>query len=104
MANAEEKIEVEVAYARPDQQVILEIKVGPASTVEEAIRQSGILDTFKEIDLGLNKVGIFGRPVSLNHPLRAFDRVEIYRPLLADPKEIRRQRAAEGKQMKKGEA
>ena len=103
MANAEEKIDVEVAYARPDEQVILEIKVSPASTVAEAIRQSGILETFKEIDLGRNKVGIFGRPVSLSHPLRAFDRVEIYRPLLADPKEIRRQRAAEGKQMKKGD-
>ncbi len=101
MANAE-MINVEVAYARPDGQVIHPLRVPAGTTVEEAIRKSGILDAFPEIDLTKNKVGVFGKISKLSNPLRDRDRVEIYRPLIADPKEVRKQRAAAGKKMKKG--
>ena len=101
MENAE-KLEVEVAYARPDQQVIHKVTVATDATIEEAIRHSGILDEFPEIRLSENKVGIFGKLAKLSGPLRDGDRIEIYRGLIADPKEVRRQRAAEGKRMKKG--
>lgn len=101
MVNAE-RIPVEVAYARPDEQLILALEVAPGTTAREAVEQSGILERFPEIDLGKNKLGIFGRLVKADTELRPRDRVEIYRPLIADPKEIRRQRAAQGKRMKKG--
>lgn len=90
---AEQLIRVEVAYARPDQQLILTVDVPASARVEEAIERSGILDRFPEIDLVQNKVGIFGKATTLSGGLRAGDRVEIYRPLIADPKESRRQRA-----------
>ena len=101
MENAE-LIDVEVAYARPDAQVILELRVPAGTTLEQAVRESGILDRFPEIDLTRNQMGIFGKLNKLNTVLRNGDRVEIYRPLIADPKEVRKQRAAEGKRMKKG--
>lgn len=101
MANAD-KIHVEVAYARPDSQLILALDVAQGTTAEEAVQQSGMLDKFPEIDLAATKVGIFGKLSKLNVELKDGDRVEIYRPLIADPKEVRRRRAAEGKQMKKG--
>jgi putative ubiquitin-RnfH superfamily antitoxin RatB of RatAB toxin-antitoxin module len=93
---------VEVAYARPDEQLILGLDVEPGTRVEQAIRRSGILERFPEIDLERNKVGIFGKLTRLDAPLRDRDRVEIYRALIADPKEVRRQRAAQGKAMRKG--
>lgn len=96
------KLTVEVAYARPDKQVILPVHVMPGATVQQAIEQSGVLHKFPEIDLSKNKVGIFGKLGKLDAVLKAGDRVEIYRPLIADPKEVRRQREAEGKRMKKG--
>lgn len=95
-------LRVEVAYALPEVQVILPVEVSEGATAEEAIRKSGILDRFPEIDLETNKIGIFGKLTKLDTPLRAKDRVEIYRPLIADPKEVRKRRAAEGKKMKKG--
>jgi putative ubiquitin-RnfH superfamily antitoxin RatB of RatAB toxin-antitoxin module len=101
MENAD-KMEVEVAYARPDQQVILSVTLPIDATIEDAIRHSGVLEQFPEIDLAENKVGVFGKLVKLNSSLQPGDRVEIYRSLIADPKEVRRQRAAEGKRMKKG--
>ncbi len=97
-----EKIRVEVAYARADVQVILEVGLDDGATVEQAVRESGILERFPEIDLGSNKVGVFGKAAKLDAALRDGDRVEIYRPLIADPKAVRKQRAAEGKAMKKG--
>lgn len=102
MENASTKIVVEVAYARPDIQIIIPLEVAPGTTVEQAIRQSGLLEKFPEIDLTLNKVGVFGKLGKLDQILREKDRVEIYRKLIADPKEVRKQRAAEGKVMKKG--
>jgi putative ubiquitin-RnfH superfamily antitoxin RatB of RatAB toxin-antitoxin module len=84
---------VEVAYARPDTQVILEVEVDENATVNEAIVMSGILDQFEDIDLAKNKVGIFGKLTKLDQTLREKDRVEIYRPLIADPKASRKKRA-----------
>lgn len=96
------EILVEVAYALPKQQLIVELMVPEGATAEQAVLQSGILQKFPEIDLAQNKLGIFGKLVKSDTVLRERDRVEIYRPLIADPKEVRRQRAAEGKVMKKG--
>ena len=93
---------VEVAYALPEKQMILALDVAADATLEEVIRASGMLERFPEIDLGKNKVGVFGKPGKLTDTLHAGDRVEIYRPLIADPKEVRKQRAAQGKVMKKG--
>ena len=97
-----ETLSVEVAYALFDQQTLLSIQVRPGATVQDAIEQSGILESHPEIDLSSNKVGVFGKLAKLDAVLREGDRVEIYRPLIADPKEVRKLRAAQGKQMKKG--
>ncbi len=98
----DDPITVEVAYARPDEQRIIELQVPPGTTVAEAIERSGIIERFPEIDLAKNKVGIFGKLAKLDKVLQPGDRVEIYRPLIADPKEARKKRAAQGKVMKKG--
>ncbi|PKO92214.1 MAG: RnfH family protein [Betaproteobacteria bacterium HGW-Betaproteobacteria-1] len=95
-------IMVEVAYALPKQQLIIPVNVADGTTAEAAVIASGIIEKFPEIDLATNKLGIFGKLVKSDTVLRHLDRVEIYRPLIADPKEVRRQRAAEGKVMKKG--
>jgi putative ubiquitin-RnfH superfamily antitoxin RatB of RatAB toxin-antitoxin module len=100
--NNQAEITVEVAYALPTEQLIVPVNVPGSATAEQAITASGILSKFPEIDLAVNKVGIFGKLVKLESPLRHLDRVEIYRPLIADPKEVRKQRAADGKIMKKG--
>lgn len=85
---------VEVAYATPDTQVILSVDVDETATVNEAIIMSGIIEQFPDIDLEKNKVGIFGKLTKLDQTLRDKDRVEIYRPLIADPKASRKKRAA----------
>jgi len=86
-------IRVEIAYAIPEKQVILSLKVSPGTTVEQAIAQSTIRDEFPEIRKKPAGVGIFSRKVALDQVLREGDRIEIYRPLIADPKEVRRERA-----------
>jgi hypothetical protein len=86
-------INVEVAYALPTEQVILTIEVEEDCSVEEAIKRSGILEKFPNINLATDKVGIFGKMCKLNGSLRNKDRIEIYRQLIADPKESRRQKA-----------
>lgn len=96
------EIQVEVAYALPQTQVVIPLHVAAGSTVAQAIDASGVLAQFPEIDLAQNKVGIFGKLTKLDSTLRDRDRVEIYRHLIADPKEVRRKRAEEGKVMKKG--
>ncbi|MEW6445038.1 MAG: RnfH family protein [Pseudomonadota bacterium] len=98
----DETIAVEVAYALPDRQTLLKLRVSRGSRVEEVVRRSGILERHPEIDLAVNKLGIFAKPVTGERELRAGDRIEIYRPLIADPKAVRKQRAEEGKRMKKG--
>jgi putative ubiquitin-RnfH superfamily antitoxin RatB of RatAB toxin-antitoxin module len=85
---------VEVAYARPERQVIVPLEVEEGTTLREAVERSGILAQFPEINLDTQPVGIFGKATTLDRVLRARDRVEIYRPLIADPKEARRRRAA----------
>lgn len=97
-----EGIHVEVAYALPQVQTLLALEVPAGTTAREAVRLSGILEKHPEIDLEHAKLGIFGKHIKPELALRDGDRVEIYRPLIADPKEVRRQRAAEGKVMKKG--
>lgn len=98
----QEKIEVEVAYARPERQLILRVRGLVGMTVAQAIERSGIAEQFPEIELASAKVGIFSKAATMNQILRADDRVEIYRPLIADPKEARKKRAAQGKPMRKG--
>ncbi len=95
-------ITVEVVYALAQQQTLLKVKLPSGSTVTQAIQASGILAKYPEIDLATNKLGVFGKLTKADAVLRDKDRVEIYRPLIADPKEVRRQRAEEGKVMKEG--
>jgi putative ubiquitin-RnfH superfamily antitoxin RatB of RatAB toxin-antitoxin module len=99
---SDKTIPVTVVYALADQQVVLALDVVADATIAEVITQSGILEKFPEIEPGKNKVGVFGKLGKLTDTLHAGDRVEIYRPLIADPKQVRKQRAAEGKVMKKG--
>jgi putative ubiquitin-RnfH superfamily antitoxin RatB of RatAB toxin-antitoxin module len=99
---AEQHIQVEVAYGAATEQALLAVEGNQGMTVREAIERSGILKRFPEIDLGVNKVGIYGKLTKLDAALAMGDRVEIYRPLIADPKEQRKKRAAQGKVMRKG--
>jgi len=87
------KIQVEVAYALPEKQYLHKVSLPEGSTVEQAIIASGLLTLRTDIDLKKNKVGIYSRSVKLTDEIHEGDRVEIYRPLIADPKELRRQRA-----------
>ncbi|MCE0828801.1 MULTISPECIES: RnfH family protein [Buttiauxella] len=91
-------IAVEVVYALPEKQYLLKVRVAEGATVEQVIYASGILELRTDIDLAKNKVGIFSRPVKLTDTVNEGDRVEIYRPLIADPKELRRQRAEKSAQ------
>ena len=86
---------VEVAFALPNKQSLISIEVESGSTLKEAIEASGILETFEQIDLTKDRVGIFAKFATLDTVLREKDRVEIYRPLIADPKKARKERAAE---------
>lgn len=89
-----EELHIEVAYALPDQQVVIALTVAAGTSVREAIKRSGILARFPDIDLEKNKIGIFGKLAKEDTVLHDQDRLEIYRPLLADPKDVRRSRAA----------
>jgi hypothetical protein len=88
-------IEVEVAYARPDKQEIVPVRVPDGTTALEAARLSGIVDVFPEIELDTTDMGIFGKVIKdpAAHELRDGDRVELYRPLKIDPKQARLNRA-----------
>lgn len=97
-----ESITIEVVYALAGRQEVAQVKLAADATVQQAIEASGLLAKYPEIDLAKNKVGVFAKLAKLDTALRDRDRVEIYRPLIADPKEVRKQRAAEGKVMKKG--
>ena len=94
-------INIEVAYARPDKQLLLPLSVPAGTTIEQAIELSGIVQRFPEIDSGNLVVGIFSKRAKLDHVLAVGERIEIYRPLKADPREIRRQLAEQGKTMGK---
>ena len=97
-----ETINVAVAYAEPARQLIIPVNIDLGTTVGGAIVQSGIMEEFPELDVENSKVGIFGKASTMETRLKEGDRVEIYRALIADPKEVRRQRAAQGKVTKKG--
>jgi putative ubiquitin-RnfH superfamily antitoxin RatB of RatAB toxin-antitoxin module len=88
------RVNVGICYADSDRQLWLRLEVPADSSVEQAIRLSGILERFPENDLSQQKVGVFGKFVSLDTPLKDGDRVEIYRPIVADPKTVRRRRVA----------
>ncbi|WP_404398789.1 RnfH family protein [Idiomarina loihiensis] len=92
------KLTIEVAYATPDKQVLLTVHPQEGATVEECIRMSDVFEQFPEIDLEQQKVGIWNKTVKLNAQPRDGDRIEIYRPLIADPKAVRKRRAEEAKQ------
>lgn len=90
----ENMIHIEVVYGLPNKQVLLNTAVPEGTTIEQAIGLSGIVGHFPEIDPATAKVGIFSRVEKLSSILQSGDRVEIYRPLIADPKEMRKLRAA----------
>lgn len=94
MATRPDRIAVQVAYATPEEQVTVALYVPSGATVQETIEVSGLLDRFPELDLAVNRVGIFGRLRRLDDIVKAGERIEIYRPLRADPREARRRRAA----------
>lgn len=93
MAGRDVPIAVEVVYALPDAQTLIELEVAPGTTARQAIEQSGILRRFPQIDPDVRKIGIFGKAARPDVVLKDGDRVEIYRPLIADPKDARRRRA-----------
>ncbi|GAA0425428.1 hypothetical protein GCM10009133_37480 [Cocleimonas flava] len=99
MAN---RIHVEVIYALPEEQNLLVTEVEEGEEVRQVIQQSGVLEQYPELDLDTMKVGLFGKVTTMKQKVRDKDRIEIYRPLIADPKEVRKKRAAEGKALKKG--
>ena len=93
-ANYSQTLEIEIAYANlANQQFVERFEVRPGVTLRGAIERSRILDKFPEIDLAINRVGVFGRLKSLEDPVMAGDRIEIYQPLQIDPKQARRQRS-----------
>lgn len=97
-----EQMHVEVVYARNNRQKAVHLTLSAGATVRQAVERSGLLEEFPEIDLEKNKLGVWNKLAKPDQTLRNMDRIEIYRPLIADPKEVRKQRAAEGKVMKKG--
>ncbi|MEW5903221.1 MAG: RnfH family protein [Pseudomonadota bacterium] len=97
-----DNINIELVYALPQQQTLLKFEVPAGTTLGDAVRLSGILDKHPEIDAAKAKYGIFGKLSKADVVMRDKDRIEIYRPLIADPKEVRKKRAEEGKVMKKG--
>lgn len=97
-----EMLNIEVCYAQADKQDVVRLQLPDGATLGQALDASGLLVKYPEIDLKKNKFGIYAKLSKVDAALRDHDRVEIYRPLIADPKEVRKQRAAEGKVMKKG--
>jgi putative ubiquitin-RnfH superfamily antitoxin RatB of RatAB toxin-antitoxin module len=95
-------IHIEIAYATPDKQLIIEREIEPGTSPRKAVVESDIDRHFPEIDKANCDIGIFGKAVRPDHELDNGDRIEIYRPLIADPKEVRKRRAAQGLRMKKG--
>lgn len=94
MDDGQETFAVEVAYARADRQLVLSLQARVGMRLDEAVRRSGMLERFPEIDLEHSRIGVFGKLRRPDDRVRPGDRIEIYRPLIADPKESRRRRAA----------
>jgi len=96
-SETEEKVTIEVVYGVPHKQKILTLCVADGTTVEQAIIDSGVIALFPEIDLTVNKVGVWNRAVKLSEVVNDLDRIEVYRPLIADPKDVRKRRAEKAK-------
>ncbi len=90
-------LSIEIIYATKIKQELICLTVEENCDVESAIEQSNILEKYPEIDLSINKVGVFSKVCQLNEKLHNKDRIEIYRPLIIDPKEARKQRALKNK-------
>lgn len=88
-----EQLRIQVVYATPAREILRELTVEQGATIEEAIVRSGLLGEVPGIDLAVQPVGLYGKKRALDTVLRDLDRIEIYRPLVADPKESRRRRA-----------
>lgn len=97
-------MQISVAYAEPDHQEWIELEAPEGITAEEAVTMSGILEKFPHLDISDKKLGVFGKPVKGDYVLREGDRVEIYRPLKADPKKSRTRKRQEGEGSGDGEA
>ena len=97
-----DSITIEVVYPQPQKQEIFTVSLPAGSTLFEAVKASGVMKKYPAIDLAKNKLGVYAKLAKPDAPLRDRDRVEIYSPLIAYPKEVRKQRAAQGKVMKKG--
>lgn len=93
-----EQLAIEVVYGTPTRQEIINCVVAIDTTIEQAILSSGIIEEFPEIDLAVNNVGIWNRAAKLTDKVKDLDRIEVYRPLLADPKEVRKRRAEKAKE------
>jgi putative ubiquitin-RnfH superfamily antitoxin RatB of RatAB toxin-antitoxin module len=98
---SKEKICVEVCWASPERQIVKSMMLPESATVRDAVVASGLLDEFPELDLEASDVGVFSERRKLTDAIRDGDRIEIYRPLIADPKEVRRQRAGQHKQRRR---
>lgn len=96
------KITIEIVYALPEEQTLLSFTVPEGTTLDQAIGLSGIQAHYPDLDLSTLKAGLFGKITPRTVIMREKDRIELYRPLIADPKEVRKQRAEAGKKMKKG--
>ena len=94
---AEVAIDVIVAFALPDRQWLIPLGVPAGTTVREAILCSGLLEQVPGIDLGTARVGIYGKLSTMETVVRSLDRIEVYRPLIADPKEARRKRVTQAR-------
>ena len=101
-ANHNADIDIEIAYALEDKQIILSQKVDRFIKPRDALKSSVILEYFEDLDLLTIDMGVFGKAIKDDYSLQQGDRIELYRPLIADPKEVRRQRAKKGLATKKG--
>ncbi|NQZ24494.1 MAG: RnfH family protein [Colwellia sp.] len=98
VVSVKNKIQIEVVYGLPTRQELITLSVDEGTLLEQGIIESGILKVFDDIDLTINKVGIWNRIAKLSDELRDLDRIEIYRPMIADPKEVRKRRAEKAKE------
>lgn len=92
-----EQINIQVCYALPERQEIIRLKLAQGAVLKDALEQSGLLEKHPEISLEQGKFGVFGKLSKIDTALHEGDRVEIYRPLIADPKESRRKRSEDAK-------
>jgi putative ubiquitin-RnfH superfamily antitoxin RatB of RatAB toxin-antitoxin module len=98
LVEATKQCSIEVVYGTPERQEIIALEIPENTTIEQAVLLSGIIEEFPEIDLSINNVGVWNRAAKLQSIVNDLDRIEVYRPLLADPKEVRKRRAEKAKE------